>query len=266
MELQDTWPTLQQMGFALFAVSYDEIPTLAAFAQRHAITYPLLSDIGSVTIRSLGLLNTHLEQQHAVYGITTRDEQRGVAYPGTFVLDEAGVVQNKHFEQSYRVRPTRSIILEWAGSGDTGLREAVAPPVQDAIAVHAWSDAKAYRPYQQLRLHVRLTLPEGTHVYAQPVPSAFQAFSVELEPFDNLEVGELALPAAQPFTVAGLDEQFMVYTGAVEATLPFILTRNLGAITLGVRVRYQACTDRECFPPASVSMQIALDGMDLIRD
>ena len=115
-------------------------------------------------------------------------------------------------------------------------------------------------------MHVRLALPEGTHAYAEPVSSAFQAFSVELEPFDNLEIDELALPAGQPFTVAGLDEQFMVYAGAVEATLSFVVTRNLGATTLEVRVRYQACTDRVCFSPATAFTRITLGGMDLIRD
>jgi hypothetical protein len=78
-------------------------------------------------------------------------------------------------------------------------------------------------------LHVRLTLPTGVHVYAPPVPHGYQALSVELEPLDGLLVGELALPAARPFNVAGLDEDFVVYEERVEATLPFMLTRNLGA-------------------------------------
>ena len=119
MELQDAWPTLQQMGIVLVAISYDDVATLAAFAEKYAITYPLLSDAGSETIRSLGLLNELLEQQQAAYGRPTRAEQHGVPYPGTFVLDERGYIREKHFEQSYRVRPTRSIILEWAGNGGT---------------------------------------------------------------------------------------------------------------------------------------------------
>ena len=66
MELQEAWTTLQQAGIALFAVSYDSVATLSAFADKHGITFPLLADEGSVTIRALGLLNEHLEQQHAV--------------------------------------------------------------------------------------------------------------------------------------------------------------------------------------------------------
>src|SRR5438132_11833473 len=88
---------------------------LAAFAEKRGITYPLLSDEGSHTIRALGLLNEqHLVEQHAFYGIKTRDDQRGVAYPGTFVLDKRGIISEKHFEQSYRVRPTARIFEEYA--------------------------------------------------------------------------------------------------------------------------------------------------------
>ena len=111
VELQEAWPKLQANGVALFAISYDSLEVLAAFAERHGITYPLLSDEGSHSTHALGSLNEqHLVEQHAFYGIQTRDEQRGVAYPGTFVLDERGIITEKHFEQSYRVRPTARIV------------------------------------------------------------------------------------------------------------------------------------------------------------
>ena len=253
------------MGFALVAISYDDVATLAAFAEHHAITYPLLSDMGSETIRSLGLLNEHLEQQQAAYGRPVRLEQHGVPYPGTFVLDEHGLVRKKYFEQSYRVRPTRSIILEWAGNGGTTFAEAASPEVHGTIEVSAWTDEPTYRPYQQLRLHVRIALPAGVHVYAAPVPPGYQALTLELEPVDGLDVGVLALPPARPFTVAGLDESFLVYEGTVRATLPFVLTQNLGPTTLRVRLRYQSCTETECLPPTTISREIVLNGVDLIR-
>jgi hypothetical protein len=52
------------------------------------------------------------------------------------------------------------------------------------------------------------------HVYAVPVPPGYQALSVELEPLDGLKVGGLALGASRPFSVAGLDEPFMVVLAA----------------------------------------------------
>jgi peroxiredoxin len=266
VELQEAWPTLQQAGVALFAISYDEVGTLAAFADKHAITYPLLSDEGSATIRALGLMNDHLEQQHAVYGIKTREEQRGVPYPGTFVLDEGGLIRQKHFEQSYRMRPTRRIILEWAGLGVYPTVEPMLSVPDTSVAVQVRTDEATYRPYQQLRLHVRLVMPAGVHVYAPPVPTGYQALSAEIEPLDGLECGELFLPEGQPFSIDGLDETFVVYAETVKGTLPFMLTRNLGATRVGVRVSYQPCTEVECFPPANVARDVALNGLDLIRD
>jgi peroxiredoxin len=266
VELQEAWTTLQREGIALFAVSYDSAATLRAFAENHGITFPLLSDEGSGTIRTLGLLNEHLEQQHAVYGITTRDEQRGVAYPGTFVLDEQGLVRDKHFEQSYRVRPTRSIILEWARGGSGGLSHETISHATESVEVQAWTDEPTYRPYQQLRLHIRLLLPSGVHVYGAPVPSGYQALTVEMEPLEGLDVGGLALPEPQPLSIAGLEEDFLAYAGVVDGTLPFILTRNLGQTTLKVRVSYQACTEVECMIPSSVNREVVLSGLDLIRD
>jgi hypothetical protein len=52
----------------------------------------------------------------------------------------------------------------------------------------------------------------------------------------------------------------------MNGTLPFMLTRNLGATRVGVQVSYQACTEVECFPPANVAQHVALNGLDLIRD
>ena len=115
VELQEAWQNLQDSRVAIFAISYDIVEVLAAIAEKRGITFPLLSDEGSHTIRALGLLNEHLVEQHTFYGIQTRDEQLGVSYPGTFVLDEHGVISQKHFEQSYRVRSTARIFA-WTDS------------------------------------------------------------------------------------------------------------------------------------------------------
>ena len=47
------------MGLA--AISYDPPETLAAFSQQRGITFPLLSDVGSATIKTYGILNPAAE-------------------------------------------------------------------------------------------------------------------------------------------------------------------------------------------------------------
>jgi peroxiredoxin len=269
VELQEAWRTIQENGVAVFAISYDSVSALAAFPEKHGITYPLLSDEGSQIIRQLGLLNEeHLIAQHAFYGIQTRDEQRGVAYPGTFELDAHGIISHKYFEQSYRVRPTARIFEEYAlGSA------AAAPPHVEAqqassagIEVRVWADAPTYRPYQQLRLHVEVSLPPEMHVFAAPVPDGFTPLSPHVEPLDGLDVGLPSLPTPQPLSFAGLEEKFFAYEGTLQAVLPLRFTKNLGATVVRLHVEYQACTSTVCFPPHALRVDIHLNGVDLIRD
>ena len=58
MELQDRVEELQSAGIGVAAISYDSKETLAAFAERRNITFPLLSDDDSSTIKEYGILNT----------------------------------------------------------------------------------------------------------------------------------------------------------------------------------------------------------------
>ncbi len=267
MELQDAWVNLERTGVAVFGLSYDSVETLAAFADKRGITYPLLSDEGSHTIRALGLLNEeHLVEQHAFYGIATRDEQKGVAYPGTFVLDEQGIVSEKRFEQSYRVRPTAGLFEEYALGSSQDLPSVVATKPGDGLTVRAWTDSSTYRPYQQVRLHVELALERGMHVYAPPVPDGYTALLLQVEPLEGLGVGQPEMPRPRPFTVEGLDERFFVYDGTIRAMIPLGFTKNLGATVVAVQIAYQTCTPTTCFPPAALRVDVPLNGLDLIRD
>ena len=67
------------MGMA--AISYDPVATLADFSRRRGITFPLLSDAGSETIKRYGLLNTTIDPKNELYGYP---------FPGTFLVDPRG--------------------------------------------------------------------------------------------------------------------------------------------------------------------------------
>ena len=104
-------PALERNGINLFAISYDSVAILAAFAAKHGIRYALLSDEGSHTLRRLGLINERVYEDHAAYGIQPNPRHAGVPYPGAFVLDERGVVVRKRFHESYRERDTGTGLL-----------------------------------------------------------------------------------------------------------------------------------------------------------
>ncbi|MHB9092820.1 MAG: redoxin domain-containing protein, partial [Chloroflexota bacterium] len=213
---------------ALFAISYDPVAVLAAFATKRGIEYDLLSDEGSRMIRELGLLNEHLDAQHAHYGVASQDHHKGVPYPGTFLLDEQGVVIEKKFEQSYRVRPTTAALVEAALGAPAGTSGPTAEAVTDDLKIVAGLDSSTYHPYQKLRLRFAIAIAPGLHVYGEPVPEGLTSLSVHVQPPEGLEVGPTELPAPHPFAVEGFDEDLSVYEGTVRGEVPVVLIKNVG--------------------------------------
>src|SRR5262252_2183488 len=62
LELQSQYDSLKQDGLGLAAISYDSQDILAAYSAQHGITFPMLSDVGSATIKRYGILNTVAEE------------------------------------------------------------------------------------------------------------------------------------------------------------------------------------------------------------
>jgi peroxiredoxin len=77
-------------------ISYDSVEILKKFSERNKVTFPILSDPGSKTIKEYGL---HF--------------QRGLPHPGTVLIDQKGVIRAKLFEDGFRKRHTpEELILE----------------------------------------------------------------------------------------------------------------------------------------------------------
>ena len=250
-------------------MSYDPVPVLAAFAEKRGVTFSLLSDEGSKTIRALGLLNEQIAEQQAHFGANVEERHHGLPHPGTFVLNEEGVIVEKLFEQHHRYRPSGVSFIE---TSETSFDSAGSPPPVAAqaeaaeIQVKTWLGKPTYRPYQRLRLNVSIQIPEGLHVYGRPIPEDYIPLTVDIEPLEGLEVGTLELPQPRPFSTPGVSEEFHAYEGAIRGVLPFTLLKNIGDVMLQALVGYQACSDRLCYPPSQVTLQLSLQGLDLIRD
>jgi peroxiredoxin len=100
VQLQADLKKIEAEGIQLVAISYDPVKVLSGFADKRRITFPLLSDPGSKTIAAYGILNKEAA------GIA-----KGVPYPGTFLVDKAGVVRANLFLDGYRERhPTDELL------------------------------------------------------------------------------------------------------------------------------------------------------------
>jgi hypothetical protein len=266
VQLQQRAAEIEGTGTALFAISYDSVEVLADFAAKHGITYPLLSDEGSRFIRELGLYNEHLAEQARYYGREARPDQFGVPYPGIFRLDPQGVVVARGFEQSYRVRPAPALLLEELPGTAPAPLAVSQQAVREGVTITAGVDATTFRPYEKHELRVTLEMAEGIHVYGKPVPEGLVPVEISVVPFDGLDIADVVLPPPQPFRVSGIDDEFFVYEGTLTAVVPFDIVPALESATISVQVSYQACTDMVCYPPDVVTLDLALQGADLIRD
>jgi DsbC/DsbD-like thiol-disulfide interchange protein len=111
--------------------------------------------------------------------------------------------------------------------------------------------------------HVTLvsTPVPGVHVYAPGNPD-YIAVSVAITPLDGLTIGAPEFPAAEPYFFAPLKQAVKVYSKPftvripVKATASFVKDRRAGPadpVVLKGVVSYQACDDKVCFPPQTLS-------------
>lgn len=264
MELQRALADYERNGITVFAISYDSVGVLAAFAEKHGIGYPLLSDEGSGVIRRLGLLNEQVQEQHAAFGIPYREGANGVAYPGAFILDENGIVREKRFLQNYRERETGAALLEQAFGSESaahGPEQRVSGP---GVSVRAYLDAPTYRLAQRRWLTAELQIEAGLHLYGRPIPDGYLPLDLTVAPIDGIAPGGLLAPAPRPFQMDGLDERFMVYEGRVVLHLPLTFQRRVEAEALPVSICYQACSATDCLPPTTLQLALPLVAENLV--
>jgi len=69
IDLQNRLPELKAKGLGLAVITYDSTAVMADFARRRRITFPLLADPGSRTIKDYGILNTTVTEGSSNHGI-----------------------------------------------------------------------------------------------------------------------------------------------------------------------------------------------------
>ena len=92
--MQENLKEIESTGGQVIAISYDSVDTLKQFARKSSITFPLLSDAGSKTIDAYGIRNKEAAGSRI----------DGVPYPGTFIVDQKGIIRSKLFLEGYRDR------------------------------------------------------------------------------------------------------------------------------------------------------------------
>ena len=163
------------------------------------------------------------------------------------------------------MRPSGSLLLADALEQVPDAAAVSTSASRPGVAVRAWLYTAAYRPLQRLEMHVAISLEEGTHVYREPVPTGFTPLTMRLSGAPSLEYEQPVLPAGVPLRVDGLHEDFVVLSGQIRTSVPFLLAEDEGDVALTLVVACQQCTESVCDPPLELRLVLELEGRSVLR-
>lgn len=264
MELAHNAEKIRAAGLGLAAISYDSPAVLKNFAERQKIGFPLLSDDGSKVIREFGLLNNEVPKDSFAYG---------VPFPGIYILDARGIVTAKYFETDYKERDSTGLIL----LRQFGIEPETPHESQRAkhLTLTTSSTAATIRTGLKLELNIDIALDPRVHVYA-PGVQGYIPISWTLVDSPAWKSAEVIFPASKTLRLDAINETVPVFDGKFRLRRELVIgdekairplldaKRNL---TIEGVVKYQACDDRQCFLPSSVTVKWTLpfQGLDRTR-
>jgi len=234
----------------LAAVSYDPVPVLADFSARRGITFSLLSDAGSATIKRYGILNTTIDP---------KNERYGYPFPGTFIVDRHGIVTSRVFESLYQERSTMSSILVRLG------RQVDAPATKihgAHLDVTSYATDQVAAPGTHFSLVLDVTPAARVHVYA-PGATGYIPVAITLQPQPGLVVRGARFPKAEDYFFEPLNEHVPVYQHPFRIVQDVMLDpsreaaarlKDMTSLTITGTFEYQACDDKVCFTPQSIPL------------
>jgi alkyl hydroperoxide reductase subunit AhpC len=250
VQLQQTVAALEERSIGLAAISYDPPATLKAFADKYAISFPLLSDEGSATIKRYGILNTEASARIA-----------GVPYPGTFMVDARGVVTARSFEERYEERASGASLL----AGVVGAQPAAGTQkTETSHLTVTWSMSDAVvAPGTKFSLTVDVSPKPRMHVYA-PEQKDYIPIALTIDAGDALRVFPAVFPKPEKYFFQPLNEtqlvfsnQFRIVQDVTVALTPAMRQRAAAAgatLTIKGSLRYQACDDKVCYMPQTIPL------------
>jgi peroxiredoxin len=118
--LQAILLALTAKGVTLVAIT-PEVPSEAlSTAEKNALAFPVLSDIGNIYAAQLGILFPMPDEMKSVFdggGIDLKnrngDESLVVPVPATILVGRDGIVKKVFIEADYSMRLEPSVALEW---------------------------------------------------------------------------------------------------------------------------------------------------------
>ncbi len=219
-----------------------------------------MSDVDSEVIRRYDVLNTIVQPDDVPF--------HGIPFPGFFLLDEDGIIVDKLFNRHLAHREgIESILDSFAGRIAPGAHEPIASAAEDdGIRISAFlrGGGGVLRVGPRRRLVVRIEMPDGLHIYGDPVPTGMVATTITIDGPDGFRHEPAEGPPTHALELPGVDEPLQVWDGTADFVFPVYAASTLGraigdgvaSIEVDVTVRYQACDDAQCFIPRTRTLRL----------
>ena len=234
-------------------MSYDASATLRTFADKHAITFPLLSDQGSKTITAWGLLNREATGRTA-----------GIPYPGTYVLDTHGVIVSRNFEQAYQERDSAASIIAALrqSSTSTAPRSNGTEVLGKYVRLRVGGTDSIAAPGHRITLTLDVMPGPKIHVYA-PGQTGYISIALVMTASPDWRATPPMFPTATRFVdplgerVQVYDRPFRVRQDVTLALTPSLRQRATAKepLVIAGALEYQACDDKVCYRPETIPVQ-----------
>jgi AhpC/TSA family len=261
---------------------------MAAFARQQHITFPLLGDPSSSTIRRFGLVNpvpewaVGADKDNPLVQLQIRQYVSvgrafpfmvGMAFPGTFILDARGRVKSRYFEDFYIERSTVSSLVVKAG-GNAGTQTAGTAVATSHLDVKTYPSDPDLAPGNRFSLIVDIEPHKNIHVYA-PGAKEYKPVRLIIDPDPRLRILSLSYPRSEIYDFKPLNERVPVYQKPFRLIQELVLEgtpqaqavlKGKTGITLHGTLEYQACDERECFNPVSLPLTWTIALRPLITD
>lgn len=133
---------------------------------------------------------------------------------------------------------------------------------QPNINVNSYYSMERAQRGRTLQGAVVIYIPGGYHVNSnRPTGKYLIPTSVKLDPRDGVRVGGVRYPRASLRNFSFSEEKLSVFEGRVVMRFNVTIPANFphSKMELKAKVRYQSCSDKECYAPATRDLSLWID-------
>ncbi|MDG2391252.1 MAG: DUF255 domain-containing protein [Planctomycetaceae bacterium] len=130
------------------------------------------------------------------------------------------------------------------------------------ITFKPYLNVKKLPPGKTALVAIVINVEEGWHINTNPAqPDFFIPTEFKIESDDGITLKAAKYPKGKSFELEGFDDPLMVYEGQVVIYGQITIPNNLAGKSVKVRmnVKYQACNDKMCKPPATTGGTLTLE-------